>query len=157
MQNRHTEIASLLIKAGADISVRWATFGTARDIAESYECTALVETIDAELDRQLRARFVGFCDALSATKLPVLVVLESFAWFAACLLCLPCCSAAGLTLLASGVVEVEWLSTLFSSLRCDVPAMRNANSLDDENVDDDKDGDGAAVAAARRRRDVLNV
>lgn len=83
MQNRHTEIASLLIKAGADISVRWATFGTARDIAESYECTALVETIDAELDRQLRARFVGFCDALSATKLPVLVVLESFAWFAA--------------------------------------------------------------------------
>ena len=82
---------------------------------------------------------------------------QSFAWFAACLLCLPCCSAAGLTLLASGVVEVEWLSTLFSSLRCDVPAMRNANSLDDENVDDDKDGDGGAVAAARRRRDVLNV
>ena len=68
-----------LLQAGADPSIS-AAHGTARQIAERKNLPVIVSVIDAHLRRQLRRRLADICCAFRARELPVLVLLECFAW-----------------------------------------------------------------------------
>ena len=71
---------TLLLGAGADVEARWADGSTARDFASRIENSLVVHAIDAHLRRQLRLRLFDICCAMHAADLPVLVLLECFAW-----------------------------------------------------------------------------
>ena len=78
-QNGHTAVVSLLLQAGADVALDSAV-GTARDAAHSSGKQAVVDVIDAHLCQQLRHQLADICCALASTTLPVLLLLECFAW-----------------------------------------------------------------------------
>ena len=78
-QNGHTAVVSLLLQAGADVALDSAV-GTARDAAHSSGKQAVVDVIDAHLCQQLRHQLADLCCALASTTLPVLLLLECFAW-----------------------------------------------------------------------------
>ena len=79
-QRGYVEIASQLLDAGADVSIASRFSGTARDVASTRGEFRVVELIDAHVHRQLRSHLVDICCATLSLNLPVLVLLECFAW-----------------------------------------------------------------------------
>ena len=74
---------SVLLRSGANTAAQRYFGDTARDIASRMRQHAIVSSIDAHLRRELRSQLVDICSALLAAELPVLVLLECFAWSAA--------------------------------------------------------------------------
>lgn len=71
---------SLLLRAGADVAAQASNGDTARYWARRNVKPDVVEIIDAHLRRQLRQCLVDVCVSLHAVDVPVLALLECFAW-----------------------------------------------------------------------------
>lgn len=79
----HVEMVSFLLGAGADPSAVASAQGTtARDTARHLDRQQVVQVIDNHLRHQQRPELINICLAFAATELPVLVLLELFAWSA---------------------------------------------------------------------------
>ena len=81
-QRGHANVVSLLLRGGANVEATTLKLGTARDIAVSSNNTEVLQVIDVHLCHQLRLQLVDLCVALRPLCLPVLVLLECFAWTA---------------------------------------------------------------------------
>lgn len=65
------------------MAVRSCDNGCVREMANKAEKVVVVDLIDKHFQRQLRSHLFDVCSALHAANLPVLVLLECFAWSAA--------------------------------------------------------------------------
>ena len=79
-QRGDADIVLLLLRAGANVAFASNRGVTARDAAYSAEHQAVVDIIDAHLCCPLRAQLVDVCLALLPADLPVLLLLECYAW-----------------------------------------------------------------------------
>lgn len=70
-------------RRGADCSTNLRDTGTQRDVAKNLDKEDILNIIDSHLRRQLRPPLVQIClTLLAAADLPLLVLLECFAWSA---------------------------------------------------------------------------
>ena len=76
------DLVSLLLRSGADPTAK-SECSTAKDMALLLAHQSVVDIIDAHHRRQLRRRLADLCTAFRSKNLPVLVLLECFAWHSA--------------------------------------------------------------------------
>ena len=79
MQKGRSDIVALLLRLGADVAAQSFSC-TARNMALMQCRHGVIAVIDEHLRTKLHAQLVDFCIALHAADLPVLVLLECFAW-----------------------------------------------------------------------------
>ena len=83
-QKGHAVVVSRLLRANVDLHAK-SVYGTVREAALLLDRNPCLYVIDAHLQRQLRRCLANVCLALCATELPVLALIECFAWTAASL------------------------------------------------------------------------